>query len=119
MKRIKLLVIGQTPPPHGGQALMIESLVNARMDDIEIFHVRMSFSSSFQTVGRFGLGKLFHLFGLVTKVLYLRTKQRIPNLYYPVASPNLNPILRDLVVLALIRPFFARTIFHFHAAGVS
>jgi glycosyltransferase involved in cell wall biosynthesis len=40
-------------------------------------------------------------------------------LYYPPAGPNKTPILRDIVVLLCCRWRFRKTIFHFHAAGLT
>lgn len=115
----KILVIGQTPPPYNGQAMMIERLVNAQYDDLKIYHVRMNFSSSIKSIGKFKLGKVWHMFSIIWKAIYLKFKYRINTLYYPPAGPNLNPILRDLIILFCVRPFFKNTIYHFRAAGIS
>lgn len=44
MKKQKLLIIGQTPPPIGGQAVMIQHLVKADFYKIKKKHIRMCFS---------------------------------------------------------------------------
>src|SRR5215216_6281521 len=56
-----VLVVGQTPPPYGGQAMMIESIVNADFEKIAVHHVRMAFSPSMKSMGRFELAKVGHL----------------------------------------------------------
>lgn len=114
-----MLVVGQTPPPFGGQAIAIESFVRGSYDGLEIRHVRMAFSASMSDVGRAQLGKLGHLFGLVARVLWARLRFRADVLYYPPAGPDLVPVLRDLVVLLATRWAFARTAFHFHASGLT
>lgn len=116
---VKVLVIGQTPPPHGGQALMIESLVNAQFDKVKIYHVRMAFSDSFVSVGRAEWKKALHLIGVMVKALRLKFRHEIDILYYPAAGPNLVPVVRDIVLLTILRRFFKKTAFHFHAAGLS
>lgn len=115
----KILVIGQTPPPYHGQAIMIERLVKAQFDDVEIYHIRMNFSKSVQSVGKFQVWKIFQLFSIVYQAIIFKFKYRVTTLYYPPAGPNFTPILRDLIILSLIRPFFKYTIFHFRAAGIS
>jgi glycosyltransferase involved in cell wall biosynthesis len=115
----KILVIGQTPPPFAGQAMMIQRLVSANYPDIEIHHVRMAFSGNAKTIGRFQVRKIFHMFYIVVTALRLRLKHKISAVYYPPAGPNLVPILRDLIILSLVRPFFRKTVFHFRAAGIS
>ena len=115
----KILVIGQTPPPYGGQAMMIKRLVDAKLEMIEIIHVRMSFSDSFKQVGRVSITKFLHIFYIIKTAIVLKFKYQIDTLYYPPAGPNLNPIIRDWIILFFIRPFFRNTIFHFRAAGIS
>jgi len=40
----KILVVGQTPPPLGGQAIMIQQMLEQKYDNLQLLHVRMSFS---------------------------------------------------------------------------
>jgi glycosyltransferase involved in cell wall biosynthesis len=114
-----VLVVGQTPPPFGGQALMIEALVTARLDRVRLFHVRLAFSESMQSVGRVEVRKALHLLAVAARAIRLRFRHDIRVLYYSPAGPNLVPVLRDMLLLSLLRPFFPRTIYHFHAAGLS
>ena len=37
---VKVLVVGQTPPPYGGQAMMIHRLVTSELDGVEIVDER-------------------------------------------------------------------------------
>lgn len=117
--KIKILVVGQTPPPFGGQAMMIERLVKASFIQIEIIHIRMGFSDNFKSVGTFDLSKITHLFSLITKIIYARFKHNVKILYYPPAGPNRNPFFRDLIILGFTRFLFSKTIYHFRAAGIS
>jgi len=115
----KLLVIGQTPPPYGGQALMTQRLVNATFSGFEVIHIRLNFSTSFLEVGKASLSKVIHLFEIIFRVWLVRIKNRNVILYYMPAGPNSVPVIRDLLLLAFIRPVFSQTIFHFRAAGIS
>jgi glycosyltransferase involved in cell wall biosynthesis len=114
-----VLVVGQTPPPFGGQALMIEALVTAQQNRLRVFHVRLAFSQSMQSVGRVEVRKALHLLAVAARAIRLRFRHDIGVLYYSPAGPNLVPVLRDMLLLSLLRPFFSRTIYHFHAAGLS
>lgn len=118
-KKIKILVIGQTPPPYLGQAMMINRLVKAHLDSIKVYHVRMAFSNTGAEIGRFGWYKLLHLFEIIFKAIYYKYRYKISILYYPPSGPLLTPILRDMVLLFFIRPFFKVTVFHFRASGIS
>lgn len=115
----KILVVGQTPPPYGGQALMIERMLNGAYKNARLYHVRMAFSQDMDDMGRLRLGKLFHPFSIIFRVVYLRLKYGIRILYYPSSGPSTMPMLRDIALLLCLRWMFRKTIFHFHAAGLS
>ncbi len=119
MKKTKILVVGQTPPPHGGQAIMIERMLQNKFNQVKLYHVRMSFSSDMDEIGKFKAGKLIKLIQLIFNIYYYRLRFNINTLYYPPAPPLRVPMLRDIVVLNVTRWLFKTTIFHFHAAGIS
>ena len=115
----KILVIGQTPPPYGGQALMTKRLVDAKFDSIEIIHVRLAFSESFLEIGKASWKKVLHVVKIAAQIWKHRLRNRNLVFYYMPAGPDMVPVIRDLLLLALVRPFFSKTIYHFRAAGIS
>ena len=115
----KILVVGQTPPPFGGQAIMIENMLNHNFSTVRLYYVRMNFSADMDEVGKFKPSKVIKLLVLIAKIYYYRFRYRISSLYYPPAPPQRVPMLRDIVILNATRWLFRSTIFHFHAAGVS
>lgn len=117
--KLRVVVVGQTPPPFGGQAIAIESFVNGTYDQIDITHIRMGFSSDMGEVGRFRVTKVFHLAGLIVRILWARATTHAEVLYYPPAGPDLVPVVRDLATLLCTRWAFKRTVLHFHAGGLS
>ncbi len=117
--RLKILVVGQTPPPWHGQAIMIDRLLRAPYERVRLYRVRMAFSDSIGDVGRFRLSKVFHLVSVIAQIVYHRLVHGAKVLYYPPAGPNRVPLYRDLVILLCSRWMFRRTIFHFHAGGIS
>lgn len=118
-KPIPILVVGQTPPPVHGQALMTRYLLEGDYRSIRLHHVRMAFSSDLQEVGSFRFAKLLHLAALIVRIWAARLRTGSPVLYYPPAGPNRVPFLRDCVLLGLTRWLFKKTVFHFHANGLS
>ena len=82
-KRVRLLIIGQTPPPYVGQMMSIENLVNAKYADIEIYHTRMNYSQTIEEIGRVKLKKLFHLLRVIFESAYKIVRYRIDVIYYP------------------------------------
>ena len=116
---IKLVVVGQTPPPYNGQAKMIQVLVEGLSESLDISFVRMDFSDSVSTAGKFSIGKIIRLFSLIGQTWKALGLKRDHYLYYPPASPNLIPVFRDILFLLLVRPFCKGLVLHFHAGGVS
>lgn len=113
------MVVGQTPPPFGGQAIMIQNMLNASYDKIKLVHVRMSFSADMDDIGKFQWKKLWKLFTLIVNTYWMRITTGAKILYYPPAGPDRVPILRDIIFLNAVRWLFRKVVFHFHAAGVS
>ena len=78
----------------------------------------MAYSSGEADVGKFGIGKLLHLAGLILKTWWILIRNRPCYIYYPPASPHLVPVLRDIVYLFAVRPFSRGIILHYHAGGL-
>jgi glycosyltransferase involved in cell wall biosynthesis len=114
-----ILVVGQTPPPYHGQAIMIQRMLEGVYPDVKLYHIRMGFSDQIDDIGRFRIGKIFHLLLLIVKTYHLSLTRNIKVLYYPPAGPTLVPVLRDIVYLIAVRRLFNTRIFDFHAAGLS
>lgn len=115
----KIVFVGQTPPPYGGQAIMIEKILAGRYADIELFHVRMSFSKEMDQIGKASLVKILHLIYIISKIYYYRIFKKANILYYPPAGPDRIPVIRDIIILTSTRWLFKKCLFHFHAGGVS
>ena len=115
----RLLVVGQVPPPFGGQAIMIKQLLDSQFSKIQLHHVPMQFSKEMDQIGRFRLAKVFELIQVIFRIIQCRFLLGVRILYYPPAGPSKIAILRDLVILTTTRWLFDKTIFHFHAGGVS
>ncbi len=117
---MKILIIGQLPPPYGGQSINIEKMV--QILDKHGFNyrfIRMDFSTTMNDMGSFSLKKLLKLakvsFRILTSLLLFR-----PGLvYYPPAGPVKAAILRDFALLFPIRLFRFTTVYHYHAGGLS
>jgi glycosyltransferase involved in cell wall biosynthesis len=114
-----VVVVGQTPPPFGGQAVMIQALLDGDYSSFELVHVRMDFSHHVDEIGAFRVRKLGHLALTIARIAAARMRHRATTLYYPPAGPNLVPICRDIAILLATRWMFRAVIFHFHASGVS
>lgn len=117
--RRKLIIVGQTPPPYNGQAKMILQMIEGLCPEFDLAHIRMAYSDSVITAGKFGLSKITHLFQLIRETRRVLKENPGAVIYYPPASPNLIPVLRDILFLSAVRPLAGKTVFHFHSGGVS
>jgi glycosyltransferase involved in cell wall biosynthesis len=115
---LTVAVVGQIPPPMNGQSLMIQEFLDGDYSGLRLIHVPMNFSRSTGEIGQFTGRKIWVLAQTLLSILKARIRRGATVLYYPPAGANLVPVLRDLVLLCLTRPFFSRTVFHFHAAGL-
>lgn len=116
---LRVLVIGQTPPPFGGQAVMIRHLLEGRYSGVELIHVPMNFSRDMNEMGRWKFSKIRPLFLVVTRGFWSWIRYRPQVLYYPPSGPVMLPMMRDMAVLLSLRWMFRRTVFHFHASGLT
>lgn len=114
---VRLLIIGQTPPPYVGQMLSIENLVLGNLRDIRVYHTRMNYSQTTAQIGKVRLRKLFHLLRVILECSYKIVRHRIDVIYYPPGA-DVVPILRDIVTLLIIRCFRRKLILVFHASGL-
>ncbi len=97
--------------------LMLKGLAS-HADTIQVCHVDARFAQSLEEVGGLKLGKFILLLRHVFSALWLRLTTGADTLYYIPAPPKTSAILRDLVALALLRPFFPRLVLHWHALGL-
>ena len=115
----KVLIVGQTPPPYVGQAIMLDCLVRSRMPDVELCHLPMALSANVGELGRFRWSKFFRLLPIIARIVYARLVHGVRIFYYAPAGPNRVSLFRDFAILLPTRWLFSKTIFHFQAGGLS
>lgn len=86
--------------------------------EIECFHVNARFASDMKDMGSFRPGKALLLVRYILEAFWCRFRYGADVLYYCPAMPAKATLLRDIVVLLVLRPFFRRTYFFWHAAGL-
>jgi len=116
----RILIIGQTPPPFGGQAINIQKiLVALQHQKVDHRFIRLHFSDQLNDMGRFNSTKLWRLITTLSKIIWCLISYRPHIVYYPPAGPTKNAIYRDIILLWPIRLFRFKLVFHFHAGGLS
>lgn len=118
---MKLLVLAHTPPPRHGQSVMVELLLKELPNQgVAVCHVDLRLSRDAADIGRWRAGKFVAAFGAALRAIICRFRYGCDTLYYVPAPPGKRGALyRDWVLMALCRPFFARLVLHWHAAGLA
>lgn len=127
---MKVLLFAHTPPPHHGQSFMVQQLLAAlggdarqRIDravsaEFECYHVNARFSDDATDIGRPRPGKLWCLLKYCGRAWRLRGQTGVSCLLYVPAPAQSTALVRDWLVMALLRPFFPRRVFWWQAAGM-
>ena len=113
-----IVVVGQTPPPFGGQHVMIQKMLDGDYETVRLHHVRMAFSREMSDIGRLQIGKLLELLKVIRGIISARVSTGATTLYYPPAGSYVVPVIRDIAILITTRWLFRRTILHFHPTGL-
>ncbi len=114
-----VLLMGQTPPPWHGQAVATQILFDHDWPKFEVDRIRMDFSDEMNEVGRFQFKKLRRLFDLILKTREGLEKSPESILFYPPASANWVPFIRDVIFLSCVRSKASKTVFIYHASGLA
>ena len=112
-----IVVFAHVPPPLHGQSRMVELMLEGLRPG-EFFHVNAQVSEDLGDVGGVHVKKVFRLLGYCIQAVRARVLLNARTLYYVPAPPKRSAILRDVLALALLRPFFPKVILHWHAAGL-
>lgn len=135
---MKLLVFAHVPPPHHGQSYMVQLMLTGLGGDhrksrrkavpensagaahgIECYHVNNRLSKRLEDIGEVRSGKLLLLLAHCLEAIWCRFRYGVTTFYYIPAPGKKSALYRDWLVLFLCRPFFQRTILHWHAAGLA
>jgi len=116
----KILVFAHVPPPHHGQSVMVQVLLEGLRADarFEVYHVDARVSDDLEDVGSFRLRKFWRLFKCIWQAWWIRLRYGPMAFYYVPAPAKRSAIIRDWVVMAFCRPLFPELILHWHAYGL-
>lgn len=117
----QVLVFAHIPPPHHGQSVMVELMLRGLQHDtsLSVFHVDARVSDALEDVGGLRVGKFGKLLRHCLRALAIRLRHGPMDLYYVPAPAKKSAIIRDWIVMILLRPWFSRTILHWHAIGLA
>jgi len=115
---VRVLFFGQKPPPHVGQFILIERMLNARFSSIQLKHIDMSFSKDLEAIGKFSFKKMFTLMLVLLRVISARFTFKPQAIYFPSGGGSRSGVYRDIVVLLGVRLLFNKICLHFHSGGI-
>ena len=128
---MKILLFAHTPPPHHGQSFMVQQLLDALGGDaprrrkylaaddaFECYHVNARFSEDAADIGQPRPSKFWLLVKYCSQALRLRWHRRVACLFYIPAPAQNSALLRDWLVMALLRLFFPQRVYWWQAAGL-
>src|SRR5438552_2936329 len=121
LRKPRVVVAGQVPPPYGGQNLMIQKTIAqfARSDRCETVHLPFFFTPELKAARKGHPRKAFELVRVIGRLVRIRGRGPIEILLYPTAGPQIVSMVRDLLLLPWVFLFSRRVILHFHAAGIA
>lgn len=114
-----VLIVGQTPPPFGGQAIIINNILHFLSDYDNVYHVKMNFANEMDDIGKFQFTKILKIIPLVLKIWIIKIRKNANLLYFPSSGgEKKGPLYRDLLVLLFTQFLFRKVVIHFHAGGL-
>ncbi|MEJ6642525.1 MAG: glycosyltransferase family 4 protein [Akkermansiaceae bacterium] len=114
-----MVVFAHVPPPHHGQSQMVEldlALLRARYGGA-IHHVDARWSDSLEEIGQHGFRKILRIVRYLIQAIRLRLVTGAAVLYYVPGPAKWSAVVRDIIVLGVLRRFYPYTVFHWHAIG--
>jgi glycosyltransferase involved in cell wall biosynthesis len=119
--RRRLLLVVQLPPPTHGAALVNAQVVRSRRlaSAFDVTVVPIAMIDDLKRIRRFELAKIARSLKLYWSVARRLLSVTRPDLVYLTLSPAGWAFYRDLVMVALLRSFGVRHVFHLHGRGVA
>lgn len=120
--KLRLLVMAHTPPPHHGQSMIVQQLVeglrreHGATIDCDLLDIR--FSGDIADIGQFSVRKLTLLLSYCL-ALWRRCRRSRPDVIYYVPAPGKrSAVYRDWALVGLARLLRVPVMFHWLAGGL-
>ena len=125
---MKVLVFASTPPPHHGQAYMIQLILEGLGGDqrkrasasgpIQCFHVHPGLSDDLTDIGSVRPKKALRLVRAIFEALWCRFRYGADVFYCVPGMALRGSVIKDVVYLPVLRPFFKKTVLHWQSTGL-
>lgn len=120
MKKFKILMIFQLPPPIHGASMMNKYIKESKKinEAFSISILPLQFVDKVDDIGKLSIKKVFKMIGFV--FILIKTLFKIkPELVYFTLAPYGGAFYRDALFVFIIKLFGIRIIFHLHGKGIN
>ena len=116
----KILFIMHTPPPIHGAAMMGQYIKDSKLinNKYDCIYINPSLSDNVASVGKVNVTKIVKLLGKYIQVLNTVIKER-PDLCYFTATSSGWGVIRDAMMVGLLKMCHRKIVLHLHNKGVS
>ncbi len=117
---IPIVVFAQTPPPEHGQSRMVLRAIEALSEasgEFEVHHVDSRFSETLDDIGESSFVKGLLIGRYLLAAVTTRLSLKSPLLYYVPGPVKRSSLIRDWILLGVLRLFYRKVVFHWHAIG--
>lgn len=118
-RALRILMVGPVPPPVTGKGTMVRATADGRYRNATILFVPTNFSKTMAETGSLSIAKVWRLLAMLLRTVAIRIRHRPQVLLFHPPGNERSLVARDAVVLVVLRPLFARTIFHLHGRGLA
>jgi glycosyltransferase involved in cell wall biosynthesis len=114
----RILAVGMLPPPLGGQALMFQWAAEQLAQAYDVTLIDLQVQKNIGESGSLSLHKVSRLVILTIECLKRTLGQpKYDALYYCPSGPSKIGVLKDLLLLSILRRAARKTVYHFHGTG--
>ena len=116
----KVLFILHFPPPVHGAAMVGQFIQKSKVinESFDATYINLSTSTKVDEVGKGGINKIASTFKLVVRVIKALQKANYDLCYMTLTAKDYG-FYKDFIIVALLKIFGKKIIYHFHNKGVS
>lgn len=109
----------QLPPPVHGAALRNLSLLESAVinEQFQLVPLPLHFATEVKDIGRFSFRKIFITIQYCARLFWILTTQRIDLAYFTL-SPSGFAFYRDMIIVALLKLYRVKRLYHFRVKGI-
>lgn len=86
-------------------------------EEFEVHHINAQFSETLEDIGETSVRKLLLMGRYLFQALKTRAELNDPILYYVPGPVKWSSVIRDWILLGVLRVFYRKVVFHWHAIG--